>query len=593
MPGLERLLLSIQRRDAALGARRPDAVNALVAAVEAKLDAARQLQLARDRWAMRAPELSRYRVAIGAPIDLFTELKPPLEDIKSLAGSPPPTLTFIQRRVARILKLVSEIAPARGSRGRSRAARQRGAARGQCSGDSTRSRARGRHDPRLGRVVCRGRGADAGAQRRARTFNRCCGRHNSGDHTSQDAARPRSRSARFPARTIARLCRRSANPEPVIVVPTRGAAQQLQRALAAAAVKATLVTRDELYDHLHARLPNPPRRLTALERDVIAQAAARAAAAAGGELSFQLRPGLVAEMLRFYDQLRRQSQHVNRFEELIGEALGSDDVDRATARMRTQTRFLAEAFRDYERRVRDSGACDEHTLRERLMAEPATIPFGMSSSRLPTGLPTATDCTPPTSICWRGFPDSRRSTSCRPSACLRRASTSGCTTGGRGWRRRCRQRRRLESPARAAQRTARLLTAHPCTPAGAPPEEPWWTIAIAKKSWSMVARRLKADRRNGDAVPLDRTAVVFKQPLPYLYLAAEVFGAAGIPYQASDALPLAAEPTAAAVDLVLDAVASNFTREHARRAAAVAAFRVSPRRGRGDARARSAPSIAR
>ena len=76
----------------------------------------------------------------------------------------------------------------------------------------------------------------------------------------------------------------------------------------------------------------------------------------------------------------------------------------------------------------------------------------------------------------------------------------------------------------------------------------------------MLARRLKADRRNGEAVPLDRTAIVFKHPLPYLYLAAEVFGAAGIPYRASDALPLAAEPTAAAIDLVLDAVASNFTR---------------------------------
>ena len=111
VPGLTRLLLSIQRRDAALGAKRPEAVTALVAAVEAKLDAARQLQLARDRWAMRAPELHRYRAAIGAPIDLFTELQPPLESIKSLAGSPPTTLAFIQRRAARILKLVSAIAP--------------------------------------------------------------------------------------------------------------------------------------------------------------------------------------------------------------------------------------------------------------------------------------------------------------------------------------------------------------------------------------------------------------------------------------------------------------------------------------------------
>jgi len=111
VPGLERLLLSIQRRDAALGAKRPDAVAGLVAAVESKLDAARQLQLARDRWAMREPDLRRYRLAIDTPIDLFNELQAPLERIKSLAGSPPATLTFIQRRVARILNLVSGIVP--------------------------------------------------------------------------------------------------------------------------------------------------------------------------------------------------------------------------------------------------------------------------------------------------------------------------------------------------------------------------------------------------------------------------------------------------------------------------------------------------
>ena len=111
VPGLERLLLSIPNRDAALGAKRPDSVAALVAEVEAKLDAARQLQLARDRWALRAPDLRKYRLAIGTPMDLFSELQVPLESIKSLAGSPPTMLAFIQRRVARILNLVSGIVP--------------------------------------------------------------------------------------------------------------------------------------------------------------------------------------------------------------------------------------------------------------------------------------------------------------------------------------------------------------------------------------------------------------------------------------------------------------------------------------------------
>ena len=127
-----------------------------------------------------------------------------------------------------------------------------------------------------------------------------------------------------------------------------------------AAVEVDAVTRDELYDRLHGRLADPPRRLSPLERDVMAQAAARAAAAGVDGLSFQLRPGLVAEMLRFYDQLRRQSQQVKRFEELIEEALGADDVDRATRRMRIQTRFLAGAFQDHSRRVRESGARRAH-----------------------------------------------------------------------------------------------------------------------------------------------------------------------------------------------------------------------------------------
>ncbi len=54
--------------------------------------------------------------------------------------------------------------------------------------------------------------------------------------------------------------------------------------------------------------------------------------------------------------------------------------------------------------------------------------------------------------------------------------------------------------------------------------------------------------------------MVYKRPLPYLYVAREVFSSAGIRYGTSDALPLAAEPFAAAVDLALDLVASSFTR---------------------------------
>ena len=109
--GVERVIARIQTRDALLGYTRPDAINALMSAVEEKLDAARRLRLARDRWALRAPELALYRDAIMRPLDIFATLRPALEDIKSLAGSSPSALDRIDRLVAWIVKQASAISP--------------------------------------------------------------------------------------------------------------------------------------------------------------------------------------------------------------------------------------------------------------------------------------------------------------------------------------------------------------------------------------------------------------------------------------------------------------------------------------------------
>jgi RecB family exonuclease len=75
-----------------------------------------------------------------------------------------------------------------------------------------------------------------------------------------------------------------------------------------------------------------------------------------------------------------------------------------------------------------------------------------------------------------------------------------------------------------------------------------------------LAEFARALKSAPSATPLGRTAVVFQRPLPYLYLARQVFADAQVPYQALDALPLAAEPFAAAVDLVFSAIAADFTR---------------------------------
>src|SRR5262249_57161829 len=103
--------------------------------------------------------------------------------------------------------------------------------------------------------------------------------------------------------------------------------------------------------------------------EVMAHAAARGGAAGGAAPPFPLRPGLLAEVVRFYDQLRRQGQTVARFEALLVESLERDtDLDRGAARMLEQTRFLAAAFRAYQDRVTRGGSLDEHGLREHLPA---------------------------------------------------------------------------------------------------------------------------------------------------------------------------------------------------------------------------------
>ena len=347
---------------------------------------------------------------------------------------------------------------------------------------------------------------------------------------------------------IAELCSvagRSPAPsgDEVVVVPTTSAAKQLRRSLDGPA----LVTRDELYDVLHGRLADPPRRLGSLEREVMAQAAARAAAAATTEQTFRLRPGLVAEMLRFYDQLRRQSQQVTRFEELIAMALGSDDLDRAAERMRRQTRFLAEAFRDYERRVQSSGGCDEHTLRQRLIDESAATPIRHVVVTVADWIADDQGLFVADFDLLTRIPGLARLDIVATEAML----GSGLHERLHNW-----------WPGLDEIKPTPALRSRPMlvTPPAAPPDEPWWTFRDREEELVAIARRLKADRRRGETTPPERTAVVFKNPLPYLYLATEVFGAAGISYDTSDALPLAAEPTAGALDLVLEVVASDFTR---------------------------------
>lgn len=339
-----------------------------------------------------------------------------------------------------------------------------------------------------------------------------------------------------------------------VVVPTRAAAVQLARSFSDNA-RPLLITRDQLYDLLHSRLAHPPPRLNAFDREAIAQAAAGDAARDAGTLPFQIRPGLVGEMLRFYDQLRWQSQNLDRFDELITAALAGDSAaDRGADRLLAQTRFLVAAFREYERRVAASGACDEHLLRERVLsnAGAATVSTGLKHVVV-----TVAD--------WIADPAGLFVADFDLLARLPGLETLDlvCTAGvlGSGFHERIHNwwpgleeieaRELIEGPARV-----RPVLALPTTD----PELVWFTHRDREEELVAVAERLRPNDAHVRPA-FDGAAIVFKQPLPYIYLAPDTLGAAGIPYQIVDRLPLAAEPVATTVDLVLDAVETAFSRE--------------------------------
>jgi hypothetical protein len=107
--GVERTMRKVQQRDVKLGRRRSDEMNALMSALQERLDSARRLRLLRDQWSRRSEAFHAYKNALGAPLAMLDKLRRRLEDVRALAGPPVDALPdMIQRfeRAYRQLRLV-------------------------------------------------------------------------------------------------------------------------------------------------------------------------------------------------------------------------------------------------------------------------------------------------------------------------------------------------------------------------------------------------------------------------------------------------------------------------------------------------------
>jgi RecB family exonuclease len=254
------------------------------------------------------------------------------------------------------------------------------------------------------------------------------------------------------------------------------------------------------------------------------------------------------EMLGFYDDLRRRNVSVESFERLIARDLERDaEVDRGADRLLRQTRFLAASFRGYEAAREASGSIDEHALRAQLLEAGLARPLRHIVVAVGERTVDVAGLWPADLDLLTRLPGLENVDIIATRSAIAAGLLDRLEKFMPGFE-------EAEAPADADG-----LPVDDSLPVLAiPGEGDFFHVSRDREDeLTDIARRLKAS----GASNLDRRAVVFKRPLPYVYLAREVFADAGVPYQAFDALPLAAEPYAAALDLVFEFVSSAFTRE--------------------------------
>ena len=335
----------------------------------------------------------------------------------------------------------------------------------------------------------------------------------------------------------------------LVIVPTRAAAEHLVRGIEhstpAASILPDFATASEIVRRFADRLPLSRPQLSGEEREVLLRVACRAVIADGIEPPFRVRPGLVAEMLRFYDDLRRNQKDVNTFERLARGILepGAAD-DRGARQLVEQTRFLAAVFRDFDRRCSEQGN-DEHELRRQITGETAPRPY---RHVVVTVADRTVDVNGLAPVDWdllARTPGIDRLDVLVTDRVLAGALHERMHSVLPGI-----EEERFESRAPVSEPTL-------CVPDH---DRPVYVTRDREEEVAAFAREVKKALRDGRLSTLDRAALVVHQPLPYVYLARTVLGSGGLQCQLFDTLPLAAEPYAAALDLVLTFVGSGFAR---------------------------------
>ena len=109
--GLQGVIRWVLDQDQRLARGRPAEVTALLAALDAKLDAARRFRLAADAWVLRRDAINRYWATVRQGLDTFLGVREWLRDVRHLAGPSPGALRRLARAAAAAQQELSAVTP--------------------------------------------------------------------------------------------------------------------------------------------------------------------------------------------------------------------------------------------------------------------------------------------------------------------------------------------------------------------------------------------------------------------------------------------------------------------------------------------------
>ena len=109
--GLQQLIRSVLDTDDRLGRVRPNETSALLSLLDARVDEARRLRLARDAFQLRSGVLKAYRTKAQASINQVVRSMRSIEAIRELAGPTPRSLNLLESRMRAASRALSALKP--------------------------------------------------------------------------------------------------------------------------------------------------------------------------------------------------------------------------------------------------------------------------------------------------------------------------------------------------------------------------------------------------------------------------------------------------------------------------------------------------